>query len=191
MLGVFIATPVALEGGILQMLNHGISTGALFLIVGILYERRHTRMIADFGGLSHNMPVYATVFLIMTLSSIGMPTLNGFIGEFMVLQGVFADPDYRLWAVFGALGIVLGAAYMLWLYQRVMFGKLDKPENAILSDLNLRELATFVPLIILAFWIGLYPKTFMDYLHEPVNQIVERVRPGEFSLLPVQAGNKE
>lgn len=191
MLGVFIATPVALEGGILQMLNHGISTGALFLIVGILYERRHTRMIADFGGLSHNMPVYATVFLIMTLSSIGMPTLNGFIGEFMVLQGVFADPDYRLWAVFGALGIVLGAAYMLWLYQRVMFGKLDKPENEILSDLNLRELATFVPLIILAFWIGLYPKTFMDYLHEPVNQIVERVRPGEFSLLPVQAGNKE
>ena len=191
MLGIFIATPVALEGGILQMINHGISTGALFLIVGILYERRHTRMIADFGGLSIIMPVYATIFLIMTLSSIGMPTLNGFIGEFMVLQGVFADSTYRLWAVWGAVGIVLGAAYMLWLYQRVMFGPLDKPENQSLPDLSGRELAMFVPLIILAFWIGLYPKTFLDYLHEPVNQIVERVRPNEFSPLPAQAALKE
>ena len=191
MLGVFIATPVALEGGILQMINHGVSTGALFLIVGVLYERRHTRMIVDFGGLSHVMPVYATVFLIMTLSSIGMPTLNGFIGEFMVLQGVFADPTYRLWAVWGALGIVLGAAYMLWLYQRVMFGPLDQEENRVLSDLNWREMVTFVPLIILAFWIGLYPNTFLDYLHDPVNQIVERVRPGEFSPLPAQVALRE
>ena len=191
MLGIFIATPVALEGGILQMINHGISTGALFLIVGILYERRHTRMIADFGGLSLIMPVYATIFLIMTLSSIGMPTLNGFIGEFMILQGVFADPTYRLWAVWGAVGIVLGAAYMLWLYQRVMLGPLDKPENQSLPDLSGRELAMFVPLIILVFWIGLYPKTFLDYLHEPVNQIVERVRPNEFSPLPAQAALKE
>ncbi|MEE2822460.1 MAG: NADH-quinone oxidoreductase subunit M [Acidobacteriota bacterium] len=191
MLGVFVATPVALEGGILQMINHGVSTGALFLIVGIIYERRHTRMIADFGGLSLIMPVYATVFLIMTLSSIGMPTLNGFIGEFMVLQGVFADPTYRLWAVWGAVGIVLGAAYMLWLYQRVMFGKLEHEENRNLPDLNWREMATFVPLIILAFWIGLYPKTFLDYLHEPVNQIVERVRPNEFSPLPAQAFLRE
>lgn len=191
MLGIFIATPVALEGGILQMINHGVSTGALFLIVGIIYERRHTRMIADFGGLSLIMPVYATVFLIMTLSSIGMPTLNGFIGEFMVLQGVFADPTYRLWAVWGAVGIVLGAAYMLWLYQRVMFGKLEHEENRNLPDLNWREMATFVPLIILAFWIGLYPKTFLDYLHEPVNQIVERVRPNEFSPLPAQAFLRE
>ena len=191
MLGIFVATPVALEGGILQMINHGISTGALFLIVGILYERRHTRMIADFGGLSVIMPVYATIFLIMTLSSIGMPTLNGFIGEFMVLQGVFADSTYRLWAVWGAVGIVLGAAYMLWLYQRVMFGKLEHEENQNLPDLNRRELATFIPLIILAFWIGLYPQTFLDYLHDPVNQIVERVRPNEFSPLPAQASLKE
>jgi len=159
--------------------------------VGIIYERRHTRMIADFGGLSQNMPVFAVVFLIMTLSSIGMPTLNGFIGEYMVLQGVFADPVYRLWAVFGAVGIVLGAAYMLWFYQRVMFGPLDNPENQSLVDLNWRELATFVPLIILAFWIGLYPNTFLGYLHDPVNQIVERVRPGEFSPLPVQVAVRE
>ncbi|MFB3904694.1 MAG: NADH-quinone oxidoreductase subunit M [Acidobacteriota bacterium] len=193
MLGIFIATPVALEGGILQMLNHGVSTGALFLIVGIIYERRHTRMIADYSGLSHVMPLYATVFLIMTLSSIGMPVLNGFIGEFMILQGVFADSTYRLWAIFGATGIVLGAAYMLWLYQRTMFGKVEQPENLHLPDLNWRELATFVPLIILAFWIGLYPRTFLDYLHAPVQQVVEKVRPGEFSPLPVnqQADLKE
>ncbi|MBI2822425.1 MAG: NADH-quinone oxidoreductase subunit M [Acidobacteria bacterium] len=177
MLGVFAATPVALQGGILQMINHGISTGALFLIVGIIYERRHTRMIADLGGLSHIMPLFATVFLIMTMSSIGLPALNGFIGEFMILQGVFGDPSLRFWAILGASGIVLGAAYMLWLYQRTMFGKLDNPENEKLSDLNLRELATFVPLIILAFWIGLYPKTFLQYLDQPVVQIVQRVRP--------------
>ncbi|MFQ5739596.1 MAG: NADH-quinone oxidoreductase subunit M [Acidobacteriota bacterium] len=191
MLGVFIATPVALEGGILQMINHGISTGALFLIVGIVYERRHTRMIAQYGGLSHTMPVYATIFLIMTMSSIGLPALNGFIGEFMILQGVFADQANRLWAVAGATGIVLGAAYMLWLYQRVMFGRNDNPENQKLPDLNRRELATFVPLIILAFWIGLYPRTFLDYLHDPVNKIVEIVRPGQFVPIATQSAAKE
>ena len=191
MLGVFVATPVALEGGILQMINHGVSTGALFLIVGVIYERRHTRLISEYGGLSHIMPVYATVFLIMTLSSIGLPTLNGFIGEFMILQGVFADPANRLWAVAGATGIVLGAAYMLWLYQRVMFGGNDNPENHSLTDLSLRELATFIPLIILAFWIGLYPRTFLQYLHEPVNEIVDIVRPGEFAPVSEQRAARE
>jgi NADH-quinone oxidoreductase subunit M len=181
MLGIFAATPVALQGGILQMINHGISTGALFLIVGIVYERRHTRLIADYGGLSHIMPVYATVFLIMTLSSIGMPALNGFIGEFYILQGTFAAKGLWPYAALAVLGIVLGAAYMLWLYQRVMFGKLENPLNKALPDLNLRELATFVPLIILAFWIGIYPTFFTKYLDEPVNAIVERVRPGYFT----------
>ena len=186
MLGVFVVTPVALEGGILQMINHGISTGALFLIVGILYERRHTRLISDYGGISNNMPVYATVFLIMTMSSIGLPTLNGFVGEVMILMGVFADPANRFWAVAGVIGIVLGAAYMLWLYQRVMFGENDNPKNQGLTDLTSRELATFVPLIVLAFWIGLYPKTFLQYLHDPVNEIVEIVRPGEFPAISEQ-----
>jgi NADH-quinone oxidoreductase subunit M len=176
MLGVFAATPVALQGGILQMINHGISTGALFLIVGIVYERRHTRMIADYGGLSHIMPVYATIFLIMTLSSIGMPGLNGFIGEFLILQGTFAAPGLWIYAALAVIGIVLGAAYMLWLYQRVMFGKLENTLNKALPDLNLREIATFVPLIILAFWIGIYPTYFTKYLEEPVQAIVERVR---------------
>ena len=180
MLGVFAATPVALQGGILQMINHGISTGALFLIVGIVYERRHTRMIAEYGGLSHIMPIYAVVFLIMTLSSIGMPALNGFIGEFLILQGTFAAEGLWPYAAIAVIGIVLGAAYMLWLYQRVMFGKLENPLNKALPDLNMRELATFVPLIILAFWIGLYPTYFTKYLEEPVNAIVERVRPDYF-----------
>jgi NADH-quinone oxidoreductase subunit M len=180
MLGVFAATPVALQGGILQMVNHGVSTGALFLIVGILYERRHTRMISEYGGLSHIMPVYAAVFLIMTLSSIGMPGLNGFIGEFFILQGTFAAPGLWMYAALAVLGIVLGAAYMLWLYQRVMFGKIENPKNQALPDLNFRELVTFIPLIILAFWIGIYPSYFTKFLDEPVNAIVERVRADYF-----------
>jgi NADH-quinone oxidoreductase subunit M len=186
MLGVFAATPVALQGGILQMINHGISTGALFLIVGIIYERRHTRLIADYGGLSHIMPVYATVFLVMTLSSIGMPGLNGFSGELLILLGTFAAPGLWIFAAIAVVGIVLGAAYMLWLYQRVMFGKLENPLNKNLPDLNLRELATFVPLIILAFWIGIYPTFFTKYLDEPVNAIVERVRVDYFKTQAVQ-----
>jgi NADH-quinone oxidoreductase subunit M len=180
MLGVFAATPVALQGGVLQMINHGISTGALFLIVGVIYERRHTRLISEYGGLSHIMPVYATVFLIMTLSSIGMPGLNGFIGEFFILQGTFAAPGLWIYAAIAVLGIVLGAAYMLWLYQRVMFGKLENPLNQSLPDLNWREMVTFVPLIILAFWIGIYPSYFTKFLDQPVNAIVERVRTDYF-----------
>ena len=155
MLGVFAATPVALQGAVLQMVNHGISTGAL-------------------------LPVYATVFLIMTLSSIGMPGLNGFIGELFILQGTFAAPGLWMYAAVAVLGIVLGAAYMLWLYQRVMFGKLENPLNQNLPDLNFRELATFVPLIILAFWIGIYPSYFTRFLDQPVNAIVERVRTDYF-----------
>jgi NADH-quinone oxidoreductase subunit M len=186
MLGVFAATPVALQGGVLQMINHGISTGALFLIVGIVYERRHTRLISDYGGLSHIMPVYATVFLVMTLSSIGMPGLNGFIGEFFILMGTFAAPGLRIYAALAVIGIVLGAAYMLWLYQRVMFGKLDNPLNKNLPDLNMRELATFVPLIILSFWIGVHPTFFTKYLDEPVNAIVARVRTDYFKTQDVR-----
>jgi NADH-quinone oxidoreductase subunit M len=150
------------------------------MIVGIIYERRHTRMISEYGGLSHIMPVYATVFLIMTLSSIGMPGLNGFIGEYFILLGTFAAPGLWMYAALAVLGIVLGAAYMLWLYQRVMFGKLENPANKLLPDLNLRELATFAPLIVLAFWIGIYPSFFTKYLDQPVNAIVEKVRVGYF-----------
>jgi NADH-quinone oxidoreductase subunit M len=175
MLGMFALNPVGITGSIFQQLNHGISTGALFLLVGIVYERRHTREISEYGGLSKVMPVYAAVFLVMTMSSIGLPTLNGFIGEFLILQGVFVAS--KVWAAFAASGVVLGAAYMLYLYQRTMFGKVENPKNETLTDLSGRELATFVPLIILAVWMGLYPKPFLDRLDTSVARVITRVSP--------------
>jgi len=193
-LGLFALNHRGLEGSVLQMINHGLSTGALFLIVGLIYERRHTRDLAEFGGLSKVMPVFATFFLIVTMSSIGLPALNGFIGEFTILAGAWDIPagygfllpwagslhiGGRFWAVCGALGIVLGAAYMLWLYQRTMFGKLENPENAKLKDLSMREILTLVPIVACCFWIGLYPKPFFDVLERPVSEIVERLEgPG-------------
>src|SRR6202140_3984740 len=127
-LGIFALTPLGLTGSIIQQVNHGISTGALFLIVGVLYERRHTRLISEFGGLSTPMPSFAAIYMIITLSSLGLPLLNGFIGEFTILRGVFEVS--KTWAAWAALGIVLGAAYLLWLYQRVMFGQVTNPANA-------------------------------------------------------------
>jgi NADH-quinone oxidoreductase subunit M len=173
MLGMFALNPPGLNGSILQMINHGLSTGALFLLVGIIYERRHTRMIAEYGGISKQMPVFATYFLIITMSSIGLPALNGFIGEFTILVGAFARN--WVWATFGALGIVLGAAYMLWMYQRVFFGPLDNPENAKLQDLDRREIGYLLPIVVLCFWIGLYPAPFFRILERPVNYVVARV----------------
>ena len=184
MLGLFALNPNGINGSIIQQINHGISTGALFLIVGIIYERRHTREIAEYGGLSHVMPAYATIFLIITMSSIGLPLLNGFIGEFTILAGAFQRQIS--WGAWGCLGIVLGAAYMLWLYQRMMFGQITNPKNEKLKDLNLREHATLLPLVAMAFWIGIYPKPFFRIIEKPVNQIVEKIHPGFFSR-PVQA----
>jgi len=178
MLGMFALNPVGLKGSILQQINHGVSTGALFLIVGIVYERRHTRQIKEYGGLSKVMPVYAAIFGVMMLSSIGLPALNGFIGEVLILQGVFVVPRWgMLWAAVAATGIILGAAYMLWLYQRTMFGKVENPKNEGLRDLNLREVATFVPLIALALWIGIYPTPFLNRLDTSVDRVVARVSP--------------
>ena len=173
MLGMFALTPVGITGSIVQQLNHGISTGALFLLVGVVYERRHTRLISEYGGLSKVMPVYAAIFLIMTMSSIGLPALNGFIGEVLILQGVFVVS--KVWAAVAASGIVLGAAYMLWLYQRTMFGDVTNPKNENLADVGVREFATFVPLLVLAFWIGLYPKPFLDRLETSVDRVIARV----------------
>ncbi len=174
MIGLFAMNPNGITGGMFQMINHGISTSALFLLVGIVYERRHTRMIAEYGGLSKTMPVYATVFLIMTLSSIGLPGLNGFIGEFAILQGAFQAAPWL--AVLATTGIILGAAYMLWLFQRAMFGPVSET-NAKMKDLNPREVAYFLPLVVVAFWIGLYPKPFMDVLRQPVQKLVTQVNP--------------
>jgi NADH-quinone oxidoreductase subunit M len=173
MLGMFALNPAGLTGSIVQQLNHGISTGALFLIVGIAYERRHTRQISEYGGLSKVMPVFAAIFLVMTMSSIGLPALNGFIGELLILQGVFVVS--KAWAAVGATGIVLGAAYMLWLYQRTMFGRIDNPANASLEDLSAREVAMFVPLVALAIWIGLYPAPVLRRLDSSVERVVTRV----------------
>jgi NADH-quinone oxidoreductase subunit M len=175
MLGMFALNPVGITGSIVQQLNHGISTGALFLLVGVVYERRHTREISEYGGLSKVMPVYAAIFLMMTMSSIGLPTLNGFIGELLILQGIFAVN--RAWAGVAAAGIVLGAAYMLWLYQRTMFGKVENPKNEHLPDIGFREFATFAPLIALAVWIGLYPTPFLNRLDSSVARVVARVSP--------------
>src|SRR5579871_1359845 len=172
-LGIFALTPLGLSGSVLQQINHGISTGALFLIVGILYERRHTREIAEYGGISNVMPVYATITMIMFLSSMGLPLLNGFVGEFTILQGTFME-NWR-WAAWAVPGVILAAAYLLWLYQRVFFGTVTNPKNEKLHDLTPREVLTFAPLLILAFWIGLYPKPFFQILEQPVNQLVETV----------------
>jgi NADH-quinone oxidoreductase subunit M len=180
-LGIFALTPLGLSGSVLQQINHGISTGALFLIVGVLYERRHTREIAEYGGISNIMPWYAAITLIMFLSSMGLPLLNGFIGEFTILQGVY--PENRVWAAWAVIGIVLGAAYLLWLYQRVFFGPVTNPKNEKLADLTPREIAYFTPLLILAFVIGIYPKPFFQILEQPCNQIVQAVRP-DYPLKP-------
>jgi NADH-quinone oxidoreductase subunit M len=177
-LGIFALTPLGLQGSIIQQINHGISTGALFLIVGVLYERRHTRLISEFGGLSTPMPNFAAVYMIVTLSSLGMPLLNGFIGEFTILRGAF-EVRWQ-WAAWGVFGVVLGAAYLLWLYQRVMFGNVTNPANEHLPDLNWREYATLVPLIVFAFWIGIYPKPFFEVVTAPVDQIVQKVNPGYY-----------
>ncbi|NIP54835.1 MAG: NADH-quinone oxidoreductase subunit M, partial [Phycisphaerae bacterium] len=156
MLGVLVLNIQGVQGGIYQMLNHGLSTGALFLIVGMVYERRHTKKIAEFGGIAKVMPILALFFMLATLSSIGFPLLNGFVGEFLILLGAFKW-DWRF-SVLGTTGIVLGAIYMLWAYQRVMFGPLNKPENKALRDLSVREIFVLTPIAIMIFVMGIYPK---------------------------------
>jgi NADH-quinone oxidoreductase subunit M len=174
-LGIFSLNPNGLAGSVLQQINHGISTGMLFLIIGVVYERRHTREISEYGGLAHVMPKYAVVFAIAMLSSAGLPLLNGFVGEFTILQGAFEAS--HAWAAFSVMGVILGAAYLLWLYQRTMLGQVTNARNLHLPDLSLRELAVFLPLIAWGIWIGVYPKPYFDLLERPVQQIVERVRP--------------
>jgi NADH-quinone oxidoreductase subunit M len=179
-LGLFAFTEMGVAGSVLQQINHGISTGALFLIVGVLYERRHTRMISEFGGVATPMPNFAAIYLIISLSSLGMPLLNGFIGEFAILRGVF-EVD-KTWAAWGVLGIILGAAYLLWLYQRVMFGPVTNPANEKLPDLNLREYACLVPLVLAAFWIGIYPQPFFRYMKPAVVKVVQTINPAYYQL---------
>ncbi|HVO30562.1 MAG TPA: NADH-quinone oxidoreductase subunit M [bacterium] len=171
MLGLFAMNGEAVTGAVLQMINHGISTGALFLLVGVIYERRHTREIAKFGGLAKSMPLYATIFLLVTLSSIGLPGTNGFVGEFLILIGTYrAQPAA---AVVGAAGVVLGAVYMLWLYQRVCLGPITDKENEHVSDASGRELLYLLPAIAAILLVGIYPRPLLDRIEPAVNATLE------------------
>ncbi|HEV2859551.1 MAG TPA: NADH-quinone oxidoreductase subunit M [Pyrinomonadaceae bacterium] len=175
MLGLFSLNPNGLNGAVLHMINHGIYSGALFLLVGVIYERRHTRNVSEFGGLSHVMPGYAAVFLAMAMTAIGLPLLCVFISEFLAMRGAFeANPWWAGWA---ALGIILNAGYMLWLYQRMFFGNIENPKNEGLRDLKRREWAYMLPLLLLSLWIGAYPKPFLDFLQKPVASVVRHIRP--------------
>ena len=175
-LGIFALTVQGVEGAILQMVNHGLSTGALFLLVGMLYERRHTRLIQDFGGLARAIPVFTAAFLIVTLSSIGLPGLNGFVGEFLILVGTFRINV--LYAALAMLGIILAAVYMLWMFQRVMFGPVTEDANRRLPDLTPRELAVLVPVLVLIVWIGIYPQPFLRTTEASVKQLLAQVHMG-------------
>ncbi|MEW6408963.1 MAG: NADH-quinone oxidoreductase subunit M [Nitrospirota bacterium] len=171
-LGIFTLNSQGIEGGILQMINHGIVTGALFLCVGIIYDRTHSRLIVDHGGLSTPMPVYAAFFMIFTLSSIGLPGTNGFIGEFLIILGGLAA---NKWAgVLAATGVIIGAGYMLWLYQRLFFMRVHEKVVG-LPDMDIREIITLAPLVILVFWIGVYPNALLSFMHSSVQHLIEQV----------------
>jgi NADH-quinone oxidoreductase subunit M len=173
MLGMMALNTQGLEGSVIQMINHGISTGGLFLIVGMIYERRHTRMIADFGGLSKSMPTWSAFFMIVGLSSIGLPLTNGFVGEFLILLGTFHSN--QVYAILAASGVILAACYMLWMLQRVIFGKLTNPANEKVKDLDAREKLVLIPLVIVIFWIGIYPRPFLVRMEPAVTNILKIV----------------
>jgi NADH-quinone oxidoreductase subunit M len=177
-LGIFSFTELGMQGALYQMLNHGVSTGALFLFVGFIYERRHTRMISDFGGLSTPMPWFSTLFVIASLSSIGLPFLNGFVGEFLIMIGSWtsnAIPYPRIATMLAATGVIWAAVYMLWMLQRVLFGKVTNPENKNLHDLNAREVGLLIPLLVLMLLMGVFPRPFLDRSQASVEAVRARV----------------
>ena len=173
MLGLFALNTQGIQGAVLQMVNHGLSTGALFLLVGMIYERRHTRDLGEFGGLWTSMPVYGTLMLIVVLSSMGLPGLNGFVGEFTILLGAFGSEalDSPAYAIVAAIGIILAAIYLLWMFQKMFLGQVTNPKNENLPDLNWREVLVLVPLLVLIFWIGLYPQPFFNLMQSSVGSL--------------------
>jgi len=180
-LGIFAMNQTAVEGSILQMVNHGLSTGALFLLVGVIYERRHTRKLADYGGIARTMPLYATLFIIAVLSSVGLPGLNGFVGEFLILTGSFQTHPRA--AVIATAGVILAAIYLLWLVQRVFFGPITIEENRKIPEIAWNEVAALVPLIVLMVWIGLYPNMFLRKMSPSVQQLLTTVKGDESKAL--------
>ncbi len=178
MLGIFAANEAGMQGAVLQMINHGVSSGALFLLVGVIYDRRHTRMVKEFGGLAVAMPVYTVIFIVVTMSSIGVPGTNGFVGEFMVIMGTFMSPTLgnfsHLQAVLASLGVILAAVYMLTVVQKMFFGPLSNPKNKGLSDINVREVIAVTPMLAMIFVIGLFPKIFLDPMGPTVDAILDR-----------------
>ncbi len=187
-LGIFALNTQGMEGGILQMINHGIVTGALFLSVGAIYDRTHTRQIADYGGVASVMPVYATMFMVFTFAAIGLPATNGFVGEFLIILGGFAASQWA--GVLSATGIIIGAGYMLWLYQRVFFMETN-PKVSGLSDIDAREIMALLPMVIMIFWIGIYPDTFLGYMHASVGHLLERVNTGSGQAVAAASGVME
>lgn len=185
-LGIFSRHMAGLQGSLIQMVNHGLSTGALFLLVGMIYDRRHTRLIAEYGGLWRPMPIFAVFFLVVMFASIGLPGLNGFVGEFLILLGTFEFN--RLFAVLAALGIILGAVYMLWMYQRVMYGEITHEENRHLSDLSGREIALLVPVVLLIVWIGIYPRTFLRPMEASTAHLLKQMQVQKTMLAQPCAG---
>jgi NADH-quinone oxidoreductase subunit M len=194
MLGLCAANDAGIQGSVLQMLNHGVSTGALFLLVGVIYDRRHTRLIREFGGLAKVMPVYAALFIVITMSSVGVPGTNGFVGEFMVIMGTFVSSalgmNAKLQATIAASGVILAAVYMLMVVQKVFFGPLDNPKNKKLKDINVREVVALAPLVALVFVIGFFPNLFLSRMSEGVAASIQRFEAGRraYSMDP---GRKE
>jgi len=190
-LGILALNQEGFQGSVIQMINHGLSTGALFVLVGMVYDRRHTRMISDFGGLASVMPVYAAFFMIIMLSSVGLPGLNGFVGEFLILLGAFRSPALGspAYAIAAASGVILAAVYLLWSYQRVFFGTVTHDSNRGLADMSPREWAVLVPIVVFVIWIGLYPSTFLDKSAASAKRLIEQVesaRRGERAPITVE-----
>ncbi len=179
MLGLFAFNLHGVQGSIYQMLSHGLSTGALFLLVGMIYDRRHTRLLADFGGLWKQIPIFSALLLIVTFSSIGLPGLNGFVGEFLILLGAFYVVPW--WTALAATGVILGAVYMLWMFRRVVFGPLTHPENAKLTDLNAREMVILAPIVVLIFVMGIYPQPFLSRMEPAVDLTLKRIHASQES----------
>ena len=176
-LGIFALTHESIQGAVIQMINHGLSTGALFLLVGFIYERTHTREIKDYGGIAKLVPVYSFMLLFVSLSSIGLPGLNGFVGEFLILLGSFKSPVLGSWwfTVFAASGVIFAAVYLLWMYQRVVFGEVTNPKLSTLTDLNVREIFVMIPIIVFIVWIGIYPGTFLNVSEKSTTKVIEQV----------------